>query len=462
MRDRIVADIRHEFCVLSPGRAVRPLSAAAGTPEEQLPVALACLAARRRRGDADFHAPPLFGVLRTLRLGAPEPYTEPGHLRWFPHGVLLRRLIADWLEHFVTESLGGLPIATAAVYRWGPPGEALDSLAGSFRERIYAVSGSGDADDALMLRYGGDPGFFGLFRDAPLRASQLPLRCYELVEGFRRSRSGEIRSIQRTRSFTFFDCHSVCAGGPAGMHEYLRVLTAHVDLLGQLPGSHVPQVTLQEADQDALTALQNWVNATGQHLMLELTSRRRHYYRLLHNIYDERGLRTLHGQLDEVNGRRWRPDDERNFAIVHSATGTVERWLLVFLLAALDQAAPALPAWLAPVHVRLIPVRPEDLGRAEQLADVLARGRVRVEIDDSERSVARRVRDAEQLWVPLVVVTGSRDEADPVRGVEVRLRGGTLRRMTAGDIIEHFGKELSGFPFRRLGQRRTTQLDGFI
>jgi threonyl-tRNA synthetase len=462
MRDRIVADIRHEFCVLSPGRAVQPLSDAAGIADEQLPAALARLAARRQRGNADFHAPPLFDVLRTLRLGAPEPYTEPGHLRWFPHGVLLRRLIADWLERFVTESLGGLPVATAAVYRWGPPGDALDSLAGSFRERIYAVSGSGGADDALMLRYGGDPGFFGLFRDAPLRASQLPLRCYELVEGFRRSRSGEVRSIQRTRSFTFFDCHSVCAGGMAGMHEYLRLLTAHMELLGHLPGSHVPQVTLQEGDQDALAALRNWVDASGQHLMLELTSRRRHYYRLLHNIYDERGLRTLHGQLDEVNGSRWRPDDERDFAIVHSATGTVERWMLVFLLDALDRAVPALPAWLAPVHVRLIPVMPGDLRRAEQLADVLVRGRVRVEIDDSERSVARRVREAERLWVPLVVVTGPRDEADPGRGMKVRLRGGTLRRMTAAAIMEHFDKELGGFPFRRLGQRRTTQFDGFI
>jgi hypothetical protein len=34
--------------------------------------------------------------------------------------------------------------------------------------------------------------------------------------------------------------------------------------------------------------------------------------------------------------------------------------------------------------------------------------------------------------------------------------------MTAAAIMEHFDKELGGFPFRRLGQRRTTQFDGFI
>lgn len=450
--------MRQEFSFLSPGsapRRLRELTAAQG-----LSPAAAQLVARRLRAGADYHAPPLVEPLRTLRLGAPEPYSEPGHQRWFPHGVLLRRLITDWLEQFLVTAFGGVPVATAALLRWGSPGAALVELAGSFSERIYDVAQAGDAE-RLMLRYGGDPGFFALLRDAPLPDEQLPLRCYELVDGFRRSRSGELRGIQRTRSFTFFDCHCVCAGTAAGVQEYLRVLSAQIELLEQLPGSHVPQVTLEAGDAEALTAIRGWVDATGQAVVLESTSRRRHYYRLLHNIYDERGLRTLHGQLDEVNGRRWRPADERHLAIVHSATGSLERWLLVFLLDALDADPPELPMWLAPVHVRVLPVGTADLGQAERLAEILSRRRVRVEIDDRDRSVARRVREAERQWVPFVVVLGSKEAPDPDGRVPVRLRGGELVPMSAAQIATHVEDKTGGLPFRRLGEHRLTRMAGF-
>jgi threonyl-tRNA synthetase len=460
-RDRVVADVRHEFSLVSPGQPIRPLHDLAGENSLQAQPAVTRLVRRRSDGSADFHAPPIFELLRTLRLGARERYSEPGHLRWFPHGVLLRRLITDWLEQFIESTIGGLPLATAALFRWGYPGAPLAELAGTFSERIYSVAHEGEADP-LMLRYGGDPGFFGLLRDAPLPDGQLPLRCYELVDSFRRNRSGELRSIQRTRSFTFFDCHTVCSGAAAGMHEYLRVLSAHLELLCHLPGSHVPQVTLEAGDESALAALQSWADATGQNVVLDSTSRRSHYYRLLHNIYNERGLRTLHGQLDEVNGRRWRPTDDRHLVIVHSATGTLERWLLVFLLDALERDPPSLPMWLAPVHVRLLPALADNLWQAEQLADILGRGPVRIEIDDRDHTVASRVRDAERQWVPLVVVLGSSDGRDENGNVEVRMRGGKLMTMSSTEIIRHIRDQSAGFPFRCLGERRLTRMATFL
>lgn len=429
-RDKIVEGISRQYILLNPNCSpILVTDIDLPTLGAKLPYAngaLQNLVRRRATGAADFRSPSITSMLAKLRIGCPESSSEPGHFRWFPHGTTMRRLIAVRLEQFLIENLDSAAMETPLLMEWSPE---LESLAGSFRERIYEVGGAG-RNEAMMLRYGGDPGFFAMLANAELNPSALPWRVHELVHGFRRSRSGEVHGIQRSRSFTFFDCHSICGDSTSGMAEYLRVLTAQLEEVEKLGGEHAVAITAVAGDNVALNSLQEWVDSTRRSVLVELTSRRKHYYRLLHNIYDTRGLRLMHGQLDEANGARWRPDDPHPVSIVHSAVGSVERWMLVFLLNALDSDVPAWPQWLAPVQLRVIPVRPDDVERAWIVANSLHSRGIRTELDDRERPLSWRVRDSESKWIPYVVVIGGEEHI-----AEVRERGGKRRPATADSLV---------------------------
>ncbi|MDT0262451.1 His/Gly/Thr/Pro-type tRNA ligase C-terminal domain-containing protein [Jatrophihabitans lederbergiae] len=423
-RERVVAGIEHTHVLVRPGQEPTPLADIPAVDN----AALAGLLERRATGAPDYHAPPIGATLAALRLAAPDGDAEAGHIRWFPAGVVLRTLICDRLEHFLTHDLMSSPVITPALVQWD---ERLSELAGSFRERIYEVRGTG-RDDPMLLRYGADPGFFTLLDDVTADGAQMPWRWHEQVAGFRRNRSGELNGLQRTRSFDFFDCHSVCSDAASGMAEYFEVLDAQLSCVDAMqPVDHAVAMTAVAGDAESITAIQRWSDRSGRAVALELISRRKHYYRLLHNIYDPRGLRTMHGQLDDLNGQHWHPRDTGPVTIVHSATGSLERWVLVHLLDGLDAAPPSWPDWLAPVQVRILPVRPEHLAHAQGIAcDLQARG-VRTEIDDRDEPVRRRVRDSESRWIPYVAVVG-----DEVELAEVRQRGGA-RLATTGARLAH-------------------------
>jgi threonyl-tRNA synthetase len=438
LREQAVADVTSRYCVLLPEAAPADLNDAALLSVD-LPAPLQGLVERRRAGHPDFHAPPIGATLERLRLGTGERGVR-GHVRWFPLGVVARHLVQSWLERFLVDDLRSSPIQTPAVFQWT---DEMAELAGSFRDRIYEVSESDSGrSQPLGLRYGGDPGFFGVLSDVRLRSEHFPWRVHELVEAFRRNRSGELRLIQRTRSFEFFDCHIVCADGAQGLQEYLRLLDGQLEMLARLGTDHVASVVAVEGDTEAERALQGWVDRRNRPILVELMSRRRHYYRIQHNIYDVRGLRTMHGQLDEVNGPRWRPSDNDPPVVVHHSTGSLERWLLAFLLAGMDEGSPGWPIWLAPVHVRLIPVRAEHVPVASSIGERLVRRGMRVEVDDRAHPVSKRVRDSDAQWIPFVVVVGDDDEV-----ARVRLRGGELRPMAEDDLVR--AAEVDGRPVMR-------------
>jgi threonyl-tRNA synthetase len=73
---------------------------------------------------------------------------------------------------------------------------------------------------------------------------------------------------------------------------------------------------------------------------------------------------------------------------------------------------PMLPFWLAPTQIRLLPVTTAHQDAAAALKmKVLAKvgRRVRIEIDDREEGIGRKIRDAEKDWVPLIIVLGDKE-----------------------------------------------------
>jgi threonyl-tRNA synthetase len=133
--------------------------------------------------------------------------------------------------------------------------------------------------------------------------------------------------------------------------------------------------------------------------------------------------------------------------ILHaSVSGAVER-VLYAILEEQDKRArrgekPMYPFFIAPVHVRVIPVSSEFLGAAEELSRRLP---ARVEVDDRDEKVGRKIRDAEKAWVPLVLVVGQREVQSGQ--YPVRSRDGPERTLTIDEIAHELEDRLRGYPY---------------
>jgi threonyl-tRNA synthetase len=107
---------------------------------------------------------------------------------------------------------------------------------------------------------------------------------------------------------------------------------------------------------------------------------------------------------------------EHPLYVIHRALyGSFERFIGILV----EHFGGAFPAWLAPVQVRLIPVGEAHRGSAEELKAKL--GEYRVEIDERDETVGKRIRDAEVEKIPYVVVYGDKESDD---ALAVRKRGG--------------------------------------
>jgi threonyl-tRNA synthetase len=138
--------------------------------------------------------------------------------------------------------------------------------------------------------------------------------------------------------------------------------------------------------------------------------------------------------------------------IIHTALiGTVERYIYTILdaCAKMEQQGkkPQLPLWLAPSQVRIIPVTRESLPDGDQVAKVLNDGRVRADVDDSDETVEKRVRDAEMLWIPYIIVVGAREKGAAKLPVRIR-ETGTQRKMSIEELASEIRQRTAGYPFR--------------
>jgi threonyl-tRNA synthetase len=104
--------------------------------------------------------------------------------------------------------------------------------------------------------------------------------------------------------------------------------------------------------------------------------------------------------------------------VVHRALlGSLERFMGILI----EHYGGAFPTWLAPLQVRVLPVAEAHRAAAGELVAVVADAGVRVDADERDETLGKRIRDAELAKIPYVVVWGDRESR---AGMAVRRRGG--------------------------------------
>jgi threonyl-tRNA synthetase len=118
---------------------------------------------------------------------------------------------------------------------------------------------------------------------------------------------------------------------------------------------------------------------------------------------------------------------EHDLYVIHRALyGSYERFIGILI----EHYGGAFPVWLAPVQVRIVPVGEDHRDAAVALAEKLAE--FRVEVDDSDETVGKRIRNAEVEKIPYVVVWGDKESED---AIAVREHGGEQSTKSLDELL---------------------------
>jgi len=118
--------------------------------------------------------------------------------------------------------------------------------------------------------------------------------------------------------------------------------------------------------------------------------------------------------------------------------GSMERMIAILL----ERHSGALPAWLAPVQVKLIPISDRHMVYAQEVAAKIRAAGVRVEVDTRGERMNAKVRDAQLQKIPYILVVGDKEAAE--HAVSVRLRTNeNLGAMPLSSFVDRITKVIN-------------------
>jgi len=408
--------------------------------------------------------PPHVPLMKRLEIADYEAGSDPGNLRWYPKG----RLIKSLLEQLVTSKMvayGAMEVETPIMYDYNHP--SLADYLNRFPARQYILK---TEDKELFLRFAACFGQFLMMHDAQFSYKQMPLKLYELTRySFRREKSGEVCGLRRLRAFTMPDCHAFCVDLDQAKAEFRTRFNLSVEVLSEIGLSKDDYEAAVRFTKDFYEENPEFIaelaKTFGKPMLAEVWAERFFYFRLKwdFNFVDnqDKAAALSTDQIDVENAKRYEisfVDDkgEEQFPLIlhNSPSGAIERCVYALLEKAYKEQQkgkpPMLPLWLSPTQVRLIPISEEFHEQVEEAANEIEKCSIRVDIDDRASTLQKRIREAETDWVPYVVVLGKREAESGVLAIRNRQTGGKMESMTLNELITKIQDAVKGKPFKPL------------
>jgi threonyl-tRNA synthetase len=357
---------------------------------------------------------------------------SPGSPFWLPNGTILRQAIEDFVraEH---RKRGYKEVRTPVILD-----RTLWERSGHWRlykQNMFVT-------ETEEREYGIKPmnclGAYTIYNERLHSFRELPLRLAELTGMLHRNElSGTLAGLLRVRQMVQDDSHIFVT--PAGLEEELgNVLDFgifmlrsfgfedfHVALSVRDPANTDKFLGSDEQWENAENALRRIAAARGIEPQVMFGEAKFYGPSLDIHVKDALGRlwQTTTAQVDfnaperfdleyvDSDGQRHRP------IVIHRALiGTFERFIAVLT----EHYAGAFPVWLAPVQAQLIPIADRHLEYAEQVAAELRETGLRVEVDGRREKINAKIRDAQLLKIPYMLVIGDKEVA--ANAVSVRLR----------------------------------------
>ena len=403
--------------------------------------------------------PPHVALMKKLAIADYESASDHGNMRFFPNG----RLIKSLLEQYVTNKVkdyGGYEVETPIMYDSHHP--SMESYFNRFPARQYNIDADGKQ---LFLRFAACFGQFLIAHDMQISYKNLPYRLYELTRySFRREQSGELVGLRRLRAFTMPDCHAFCKDIPQAIEEFRTRFDLSRDVLknvGIENDDYEMAIRFTEdfynENKELITEI---VKKLDKPVLVEMWKERFFYFVLkwefnyIDNLGKASALST--DQIDVENGNRYGIEfvDENNKTInpiiLHnSPSGAIERVIYALLEKCAKDAKegrkPMFPLWLAPTQVRIIPLKDEFMEFSQNLFDKLTEKNIRVDIDDRNESIGKRIRESEKEWIRYVLVIGEKEINSENLSVRDRTQS-DVRDIPFDDFINEIQTQNQGKP----------------
>ena len=379
-----------------------------------------------------------------------SPDTGAGIPLFLPKGEMIRHLMEDYVREVQTRH-GYEHVWTGHLVN-----EALFAKSGHlehYRESMFPPMIDGET--RYRLKPMNCPSHMTLYNSRSHSYRDLPLRYAEFATLYRYEKSGELTGLTRVRSLTQDDAHVFCTEDQI-QDEFARALEIVREVLDTY-GFADYRVQLSLRDQDVAKYVAD--DAKWSRAEKEL----REALDTADIAYDEEpGEAAFYGPkadfiAKDVLGREWQlstiqvdfiqparlgceyigEDGKAHTPVLlhRAVTGSTERFLAVLI----EHYAGAFPVWLSPVQAVVIPVADRHLDFARGVQEQLAAKNLRVEVDDSQNSMQKKIRDNSRQKIPYLLVVGDREAEQG--SVNVRRRG--EKQQEEMDLAE-FAEAVSG------------------
>lgn len=365
--------------------------------------------------------PPHVEYMRTLEIADYENGSDSGNMRFYPKGRFIKSLIEKYIVDQTKKEYGAMEVETPLMYNMNHP--TLKKYLNRFPARQYSINSD---KKNLFLRFAACFGQFLMMHDMTISYKDLPLKMIELTRySFRREQRGELVGLRRLRAFTMPDMHTLTEDMNNSKSEFLKQYLFCIKTIKNIGFENndfeiAIRFTKQfyELNKDMIMEI---VSIIKKPVLVEIWESRFFYFVLkfelnfIDNIRKASALSTV--QIDVENAERYdikytNNDGKLKYPIIlHcSPSGAIERCIYALLEKAhfdkQNNKLPSLPLWLSPTQVRIIPVSLKYITYCEKILNII---NYRVDIDDREITLNKKIRDAGREWIPFTIIIGEKE-----------------------------------------------------
>lgn len=388
---------------------------------------------------------------RELGIYMMEPMAGVGLPLYLPKGARVIRTLQEWLRRDLYER-GYEEVITPHIYNadvWKTSGHY-----GFYHENMYFFQiNEGTDEEPRYSEYGvkpmNCPGHVIIYKNELHSYRDLPLRYFEFGTVYRHEMSGVVHGLLRARGFTQDDAHVFCTKDQV-VDEVVAILELVDYIMGTFGFTYEAEISTRP--DKSIGTDDMWEHATES--LKEACARRG----LAYDINEGDG--AFYGpkidiKVKDAIGRTWqcstvqidfnmpmrfgltyRTEDntEETPWMLHRAIfGSIERFLGILI----EHYAGALPLWLAPVQVAVIPIADRHKEAAAEFAGELKAVGGRVEVMDQNEPMKVKIAKAQSQKIPYMIVMGDKEVEEKLVSVRERSEGdlGQWDRQKFIDVI---------------------------
>ncbi|MBU0586432.1 threonine--tRNA ligase [Candidatus Micrarchaeota archaeon] len=387
-----------------------------------------------------------------------EPGSDSGNFRWLPKGRLIKKLLEREISNFSID-YGAMEVETPIMYDFEHP--SLKKYLSRFPARQYVVLSD---DKKFFLRFSACFGQFLIKHDMVISYKQLPLKMYELTRySFRREQAGELAGLKRVRALTMPDMHTLTATIPDAKKEFENQFAKAMEWnkLVRLEDVEVGFRIQTDFFKENKEWYMGLVKKFGKPFLVEMYDERYAYFitKFEFNFVDNMDKASALGtvQIDVENAETYDINyvggdgqKHRPYILHASLSGSLER----VVYAMLEQEAMHMkqgkkgqfPLWLSPTQVRLIPIGEKHLKFALDMHKSANERKVRVDLDDTEETLGKKIRNAEMDWCPYIAVIGDNEMQTGKISVSIR-ETGEKKEMEFSELLSEIEGKTKQMPY---------------